>query len=207
MLGLRLSRLAAAGGSRMARALHATSQPKLRLLQSTSNDACFNLATEEYIFRRMEPDSHVLFIWRNGPTVVLGKHQNAWAECDVSAMERDGVQLVRCRRSNPNSPPLLTACHPQVRRPSGGGAVYQDLGNTCWTFMSPRNVYDKDRNTGIVIEALRQHGVQAEASGRNDITVDGKKVSGSAFKLASDRAFHHGAWRQRLSPAGSRAAL
>lgn len=73
-------------------------RPKLRLLQSTSNDACFNLATEEYIFRQMEADSHVLFIWRNGPTVVLGKHQNAWAECDVKAMERDGVQLVSSRQ-------------------------------------------------------------------------------------------------------------
>lgn len=80
---------------RSGRALSTDARPKLRLLQSTSNDACFNLATEEYIFRQMQPDSHVLFLWRNGPTVVLGKHQNAWAECDTKAMERDGVQLVR----------------------------------------------------------------------------------------------------------------
>lgn len=70
--------------------------------------------------------------------------------------------------------------------------MYQDLGNTCWTFMSPMGDYSKERNTEIVVSALDRLGVQAQASGRNDILVDGRKVSGSAFKLASDRAFHHG---------------
>lgn len=70
--------------------------------------------------------------------------------------------------------------------------MYQDLGNTCFTFLSPRESYDKDRNTQIVVQGLRSFGLSAMASGRNDITVGGRKVSGSAFKLASDRAFHHG---------------
>lgn len=74
-----------------------TAAPRLRILESTSTNAAFNLATEEYIFEQMPSDSHVLFLWRNKPTVVLGKHQNAWSECNLSNMEEDDVHLVRRR--------------------------------------------------------------------------------------------------------------
>lgn len=80
-----------------------------------------------------------------------------------------------------------------VRRQSGGGAVYQDLGNSCFTFLSSKAEFDIDRNTRIITESLRNSfQVNAEKSGRNDITVEGKKISGSAFKKSSDRSFHHG---------------
>jgi lipoate---protein ligase len=103
---------------------------------------------------------------------VVGRNQNPWKECHIQNMERDGVHL--------------------ARRRSGGGAVYQDLGNTNFTFLSPRSGYSKERNMGIIIHALKKLGVSAECSGRNDILCGSKKISGSAFKLAHDRAFHHG---------------
>jgi lipoate-protein ligase A len=87
-------------------------------------------------------------------------------------MEEDGVKL--------------------ARRQSGGGAVFQDLGNSIFTFMSGREVYSKERNNEILCRAIGRFGITAEPSGRNDIVVDGRKVSGSAFKLTGDRAFHHG---------------
>jgi lipoate-protein ligase A len=80
-----------------------------------------------------------------------------------------------------------------VRRQSGGGAVYQDLGNSCFTFLSSRTEFDIDRNMQIIINALKNSfGIVAEKSGRNDIQVEGKKISGSAFKKSHDRSFHHG---------------
>lgn len=144
----------------------------IRVLISETHDPWFNLATEDYIFQEMDTDHHILFLWRNDKTVVIGRYQNPWAECDVERMEQDGVKL--------------------ARRQSGGGAVYHDLGNTNFTFMSSRRNYSKERNNDIIIRALGSFGIKAEASGRNDIVVDGRKISGSAFKLGSDRAFHHG---------------
>jgi lipoate-protein ligase A len=120
----------------------------------------------------MDPSYRILFLWRNADTVVIGRHQNPWKECNVEKMERDGVYL--------------------ARRQSGGGAVYQDLGNTNFTFMTSLDQYDQEENFRIIIDALAKFDITAERSGRNDILVDGRKVSGSAFKRAKDRAFHHG---------------
>lgn len=149
---------------------------RLRVLISKSTDPWFNLATEEWIFRDMDPSVQTLFIWRNHDTVVIGRNQNPWAECNLTSMETEGVRL--------------------ARRTTGGGAVFQDLGNTCFTFLSPRNEYSRSRNLDIVLRALSRFGIKAEASGRNDLVVmseDGpKKISGSAFRESRDRAFHHG---------------
>ncbi|MDY7026864.1 MAG: lipoate--protein ligase [Spirochaetota bacterium] len=144
----------------------------IRVLISETYDPWFNLATEDYIFREMDTDHHILFLWRNDNTVVIGRYQNPWAECNIRKMDEDKVKL--------------------ARRQSGGGAVFHDLGNTNFTFMSSRSNYSKERNTDIIVRALKRFQIDAAASGRNDIVVDGKKISGSAFKLSSDRAFHHG---------------
>ena len=79
-----------------------------------------------------------------------------------------------------------------ARRQSGGGAVFHDLGNTNFTFLSSRADYSKENNNKILCNALRAFGIEAGPSGRNDIIADGKKVSGAAFKEKSDRCFHHG---------------
>lgn len=151
-------------------------KPKVRVLISETHNPWFNLATEEWIFRDMDPSVQTLFLWRNDNTVVIGRNQNPWSECNLSRMEADAVHL--------------------ARRTSGGGAVFQDLGNTNFTFLSPREGYDRAVNNAIVLRALARFGIRAEASGRNDIVVsleDGpRKVSGSAFRETRDRAFHHG---------------
>ncbi|GKX45283.1 lipoate-protein ligase A [Pectobacterium carotovorum subsp. carotovorum] len=109
-------------------------------------------------------------------TVVIGRAQNPWKECNTRRMEEDGIKL--------------------ARRSSGGGAVFHDLGNTCFTFMAGKPEYDKSVSTQIVLDALSSLGLKASASGRNDLvveTADGvRKVSGSAYRETKDRGFHHG---------------
>jgi lipoate-protein ligase A len=148
----------------------------LRLLLSESNDPWFNLAVEECIFRQMPATQRVLFLWRNAETVVIGRAQNPWKECNTRRMAEDGIRL--------------------ARRSSGGGAVFHDLGNCCFTFMAGKPGYDKSISTAIILRALAKLGLCAEASGRNDLvvnTADGlRKISGSAYRETPDRGFHHG---------------
>lgn len=148
----------------------------LRLLLSDSHDPWFNLAVEECIFRQMPASQRVLFLWRNAQTVVIGRAQNPWKECNTRRMERDGIRL--------------------ARRSSGGGAVFHDLGNTCFTFMAGKPGYDISISTAIMLDGLRRLGIEARASGRNDLVIatpDGeRKISGSAYRQTADRGFHHG---------------
>lgn len=145
---------------------------KLRILKSAVTNPWFNLATEDWIFNTLDADSHTLFLWRNSETVVIGRSQNPWVECKIDKMQADDVFL--------------------ARRQSGGGAVFHDLGNTNFTFLSPKEDYDQKANFTIIINALKKLGIEAELSGRNDMQVGDKKISGSAFKHAADRSFHHG---------------
>ena len=145
---------------------------KLRILKSAVTNPWFNLATEDWIFQALDPQSHTLFLWRNSETIVIGRSQNPWVECKTDKMAEDDVFL--------------------ARRQSGGGAVFHDLGNTNFTFLSPKADYDQDANFTIIINALKKLGVDATLSGRNDMQVGDKKISGSAFKHSVDRSFHHG---------------
>lgn len=145
---------------------------KLRILKSEVTNPWFNLATEDWIFQELDSDTHILFLWRNAETVVIGRSQNPWVECKTDKMEEDGVYL--------------------ARRQSGGGAVFHDLGNTNFTFLSPKEDYNQDANFQIIINALKKLGIEATQSGRNDMQVGERKISGSAFKHAIDRSFHHG---------------
>src|SRR5690606_10463173 len=109
---------------------------KLRILKSAVTNPWFNLATEDWIFNTLNPDSHTLFLWRNSETVVIGRSQNPWVECKIDKMEADDVFL--------------------ARRQSGGGAVFHDLGNTNFTFLSPNDDYDQAANFTIIINADRK---------------------------------------------------
>lgn len=143
---------------------------------SETFDPWFNIATEDWIFRDMDPEVKILFLWRNDKTVVIGRFQNPWSECNTQKMEEDGIRL--------------------ARRQSGGGAVYHDLGNTNFTFLSSKESFDKAANNKIITNALNSFSLKTYPSGRNDILVETpegeKKISGSAFKEAKDRSFHHG---------------
>ena len=153
-----------------------THLPHIEILISNSLDPWFNLAVEDWIFLDRHDADHILFLWRNEDAVVIGRSQNPWLECHLDKMQQQGVKL--------------------ARRQSGGGAVFHDVGNTNFTFMSKKAVYDKDANIKMIIAALATLGIEASAKGRNDlvVTIDNepRKVSGSAYKEKVDSCFHHG---------------
>ncbi|XP_058827285.1 lipoyltransferase 1, mitochondrial [Topomyia yanbarensis] len=140
---------------------------------SQSNDIFTNLALEDWIYRNFDfAHHHILMLWVNKPAVVIGRHQNPFAETNVSALMQNGIEL--------------------ARRNSGGGAVFHDLGNLNCTFFTPRARYDRKYNLNLITRALyREFGISAEISDRDDITLLGKKVSGTAAKLGHPNAYHH----------------
>jgi len=107
--------------------------------------------------------------------VVIGRFQNPWTECDVDKMKKGCIKL--------------------MRRHSGGGAVYQDLGNLCFTLITG-NDFDpnmqKELNNDFIVSALKNLSIDAVASGRNDILVGEKKISGAAFQVQRGCLMHHG---------------
>lgn len=148
---------------------------KLSYLDLFSTDAALNLAVEQYLFDELPKDQTYLMLWRNRPTVVIGKYQNAHAEINAAYVRDHQI--------------------PVVRRLSGGGAVYHDLGNLNFTFISdagPSGHVDLSRFCRPVVEALHSLGVPAELNGRNDICIEGCKCSGNAQYVRHGRVMHHG---------------
>lgn len=139
---------------------------------ATRTDPYENLAAEHLLMDAIAPHEQIMFLWQNTNTIVIGRNQDALRECRVEEFEGDGGRL--------------------ARRLSGGGAVYHDIGNLNFTFISPRDSYDVARNMGIICEAVRSLGVEAELSGRNDIEVHGAKFSGNAFFKTKTACCHHG---------------
>jgi lipoate-protein ligase A len=142
------------------------------LIESNSNNPWYNLALEEYLFNTINPDEVVLYLWQNNHTVVIGRNQNAWKECNCEKLENDGGKL--------------------ARRLSGGGAVYHDLGNMNFTFIMHKNNYNMEKQLSVLINSLKHFNVNAEFSGRNDMLIDGKKFSGHAYYFKDNKAYHHG---------------
>lgn len=144
-----------------------------RILIGDSFNPWHNLAVEKRLYR-LDDEACILYIWQNANTVVIGRNQNAWRECDLAAMERDGVRL--------------------ARRESGGGAVFHDLGNVNFTFITPASVHDVHRQLQVVQSAAAMFGLATEQSGRNDLLLseNGCKFSGNAFQKNAKTALHHG---------------
>ncbi len=141
--------------------------------ESKSYDPAYNLAVEESLLLG-RTDGAVLYLWQNRNTVVIGRNQNAWKECRVKLLESEGGRL--------------------VRRSSGGGAVYHDLGNLNFSFIVPRERYDLGRQLSVLTGAVAQFGLGVELSGRNDVLLvpTGEKFSGNAFRFTERNALHHG---------------
>jgi lipoate-protein ligase A len=131
-----------------------------------------NLSIESGLIEAARDNVVVLYLWQNHRTVVIGRNQNAYAECRIEALERDGGFV--------------------ARRPSGGGAVFHDLGNLNFSFIAGDPFYDEDRQHTVVMEAMALLGIATERSGRNDLTIDGRKFSGNAFSHMGHRHCHHG---------------
>lgn len=145
----------------------------MRFFINNSTDPAFNLALEELLCSDFpEP---VIMLWRNAPSVIIGKNQNTLAEIDADAIERHNI--------------------PVVRRMTGGGAVFHDLGNVNYTFTVHERYPGSDvfaKFAQPVVESLKTLGVPAEFSGRNDILADGRKISGSAQCCIKNRTLFHG---------------
>ncbi|XP_006001432.1 lipoyltransferase 1, mitochondrial [Latimeria chalumnae] len=145
------------------------------ILQSLSHNVHENLAVEEWIHDRVNlSEKQVLFLWRNGPAVVVGRHQNPWQECNLRAMRQAGIRL--------------------ARRKSGGGTVYQDLGNINLTFFTSRTKYDRQANLDLITAALKgiRPGLDVVATERCDLLLNGAfKISGTASKIGRSSAYHH----------------
>ncbi|HEX5579976.1 MAG TPA: lipoate--protein ligase [Gemmatimonadaceae bacterium] len=138
-------------------------------------DARVNLALEEHVFRTKPSDDDALLFYVNAPSIIIGRNQNTIEEIAPDVVAERDIRV--------------------VRRVSGGGAVYHDLGNLNFSVMTPEvtgrfNRYD--HFTKPVIEVLREMGVPAELSGRNDILAGGRKISGNAQFATSTRMFSHG---------------
>lgn len=145
---------------------------KIRYIISTETNPYKNLALEEYLLKSVSKKECILYLWQNEKTVVIGKNQNPWKECRIAELEADGGKL--------------------VRRLSGGGAVFHDLGNLNFTFLVAKENYDLEHQLEVILEAVKQLGIPAEKTGRNDISVEERKFSGNAFFTDGTHSYHHG---------------
>ncbi len=138
-------------------------------------DPRLNLALEEHVLRRRPVDDDCLLFYVNAPSIIIGRNQNTIEEINPDVVDARGVRV--------------------VRRISGGGAVYHDLGNLNFSFIAPY-VYGRfnryEHFTRPVIEVLHAMGVPAELGGRNDILAGGRKISGNAQFASGGRMFSHG---------------
>lgn len=144
----------------------------MKYLRLRSTDPYLNLAIEEYLFDTSRDD--VFILWQNSPTVVIGKNQNAHSEINEEYLKKNNILV--------------------ARRITGGGAVYHDLGNLNYTFISGQRSEGIDFKyfTKPITDALFSLGIKAELSGRNDIMIDDKKISGNAQHTKNGRVLHHG---------------
>ena len=141
----------------------------------STTDPSFNLALEQYVFDELPRDRNYFLLWQNDNAVIVGRHQNTMAEVNEPYIREHGIRV--------------------VRRLSGGGAVYHDMGNLNFTYI-------QDSASGIQLDlamfcrplaqAISALGANAEVNGRNDITIDGKKFSGNAQYVKEGRVMHHG---------------
>lgn len=143
-------------------------------LETHSTDPAYNLAFEEYVLTHRKSGDYLL-LWQNDNTIVVGQNQNTAQEIDAAFVRQHHITV--------------------VRRSTGGGAVYHDLGNLNYSFITDIGDSERltmERFTRPIVAALQNLGLKAEASGRNDILVEGRKVSGTAQRLSGGRILHHG---------------
>lgn len=145
---------------------------KLNVVRTDCTDPYVNLAAEEYMTMNAKEGEVTMFLWQNAHTVVIGRNQNPWRECNVEKIKEDDAYL--------------------ARRMSGGGAVYHDMGNLNFTFIARDDLYDIGKQTDTILLACRILGINASKTGRNDLVVEGKKFSGHAYFSSNGYNYHHG---------------
>jgi len=147
----------------------------MKYIDWKETDPQMNLAFEEYVFNQMDKDESYFLLWQNDNAVIVGKHQNTIEEINQEYIRENDIKV--------------------VRRLSGGGAVYHDLGNLNFTFIvndHGQEQFDFQTFTRPLVDALKTLGVNAEFNSRNDIAIDGKKFSGNSQYAKRGRILHHG---------------
>ena len=140
--------------------------------ETGSRDPFFNQAFEEYVFQTVV-DEDVFYVWRHSPVVVVGCYQNICREVDALSLLKENI--------------------PIIRRISGGGTVYHDFGNLNYTYIADRTqAPDYDACLAPVLAAMNRMGLRVLKNKISDLTIDGRKISGSAQKVAHGRVLHHG---------------
>lgn len=179
---------------------------------STSQDPYLNLSIEHHLLQKSAPESAVLFLYINRPSIIIGRNQNPWVEANLALLDP-------ARNNHPETEPPGLGVVDLVRRRSGGGTVFHDEGNVNWTVISPPKDFTRDKHAEMVVRALRSCDVdRSRVNERHDIVLDQGartikaasddthstpymsgtgdprplKVSGSAYKLTRQRALHHG---------------
>lgn len=143
-----------------------------RVLISPQYNPYLNIAVENYLLSQPSDGDITMYLWKNRRTVVIGQNQNPFAECNVEQLEKeDGFVM---------------------RRRTGGGAVYHDLGNLNFSFIVPYPIYDQSRQFSVLQQAVAEYGLTTEVSGRNDVLCQGRKFSGNAFSKGREQRLHHG---------------
>ncbi len=143
-----------------------------KLYISNSHNPYFNLAFEEHLVKNASVDDEIYYLWQNDQTVVIGRNQNPWKECNIEKLHQDGGRL--------------------VRRLSGGGAVFHDLGNLNFTIIRSEQENRVNENVQMIIDMLKPYNIEAHFSGKNDILVNEHKISGNAFIVEDGKLCHHG---------------
>lgn len=143
-----------------------------RLVISPQYNPYLNIAVENYLLSQPFDGEVTFYLWQNRRTVVIGQNQNPYAECDVALLEQEGGYV--------------------MRRRTGGGAVYHDLGNINFSFIVANDLYNLRRQFSVIQRAVESYGLQTEVSGRNDLLCQGRKFSGNAFSKGQRQRLHHG---------------
>ena len=143
-----------------------------RLVISEETNPYYNLALEEELLKTVRNNETILYLWQNDKTVVIGRNQNPYLECNIDYMNENNIFL--------------------ARRISGGGAVFHDLANLNFTFVTKEENVDLEKQMEVLKLALEGFGLKVEFSGRNDLLANGRKFSGHAFYNEDGNYFHHG---------------
>ncbi|MGO1468979.1 MAG: lipoate--protein ligase [Tissierella sp.] len=147
----------------------------MKYIENFSNDPRYNLAFEEYCFKYLPTDEDYVILWINGPAIIVGKNQNTLEEVNGEYVKENGIQV--------------------VRRITGGGAVYHDLGNLNFSIIKntgDNKKIDFKKYNIPILNALKRLDIECELSGRNDMTINGKKFSGIAQSIWRNRVLNHG---------------
>ncbi len=147
----------------------------MKYIRNDSLDPYYNLAFEEYCFEHLCPEDDFFIIWRNSPSIIVGSHQNVFEEVNHPLVKKMNI--------------------PVVRRISGGGTVYHDLGNVNFSFIFKVNEHfniDYRVHNQLIVDALSEMGINIKMSERNDLIFNNKKISGNAQRIIRKRAIHHG---------------